>query len=66
MSTIDDAEEQRFLQSVIYRHLEATGSARAQEILLNWQDYQPMVRKIAPKQAEIPAVTKQEQEAAVQ
>ncbi len=60
MKTIVDAEEERFLQSIIYRHLEATHSARAQEILMNWQEYMPMFRTIVPKQVASSATTIQE------
>ncbi|MCI0706229.1 MAG: glutamate synthase large subunit [Ignavibacteriae bacterium] len=50
---VEDQEEQRLLQSMIYRHLEATGSTRAHEILMNWQDYLPMFRKVSPRQHDV-------------
>ena len=46
---LEDAEDERLLLSFISRHLEATGSARAQKILMNWPEYHPMFWKIVPK-----------------
>ena len=44
-----DGEDVRVLQSIIYQYVEATSSERAQKILLNWADYQPMFWKIVPR-----------------
>ncbi len=46
---LQTAEEIRFLQSTVYRHLEATNSTRAQKVLMNWGEYQSMFWKIAPR-----------------
>jgi len=48
---LDDSEDERLLLSFISRHLEATGSARAQKILMNWQEYHSMFWKVVPKMA---------------
>ena len=47
---LDDSEDARLLLSFISRHVEATGSARAQKILMNWTEYQQMFWKVVPKQ----------------
>jgi glutamate synthase domain-containing protein 2/glutamate synthase domain-containing protein 1/glutamate synthase domain-containing protein 3 len=49
LDRLDDAEGTRALQSIIYRYVEATSSERAQKILLNWAEYQPMFWKVVPK-----------------
>ncbi|MGE5313595.1 MAG: glutamate synthase large subunit [Acidobacteriota bacterium] len=41
-------EDEKLLQSLIYRHLDVTGSARAREILAEWKDFRYMFRKIIP------------------
>jgi glutamate synthase (ferredoxin) len=46
---LDDTEAIRALQSIIYRFVEATSSERAQNILLNWAEYQPMFWQVVPK-----------------
>ena len=46
---IDDHDELSFLQSLIYRHLEETGSSRARALLLHWAEYQPKFKKVVPK-----------------
>ncbi len=51
---LDDAEDERMLQAMIYRHVEATNSERAQKVLMNWAEYQSMFWKVVPKQ---PAMT---------
>ncbi len=45
---LEDAEDERLLLSFISRHVEATGSARAQKILMNWTEYQSMFWKVVP------------------
>lgn len=52
---IDDSEDSHFLQLILYRHLEATNSARAQKVLMNWREYQPLFWKVLPKQSASPA-----------
>lgn len=47
---LDDAEDERMLQAMIYRHVEATNSERAQKVLMNWAEYQSMFWKVVPKQ----------------
>jgi glutamate synthase (NADPH/NADH) large chain/glutamate synthase (ferredoxin) len=47
---LEDAEDERLLLSFISRHVEATGSARAQKILMNWTEYQSMFWKVVPVQ----------------
>jgi len=44
-----DGEDVRVLQSIIYQYVESTSSERAQKILLNWTEYQPMFWKVVPK-----------------
>ena len=48
---LEDTEDERLLLSFISRHVEATGSARAQKILMNWTEYQSMFWKIVPLQS---------------
>ena len=45
---LEDSEDERVLQSILYRHVVATNSARGQKILLNWPEYQSMFWKIVP------------------
>ena len=47
---LEDTEDERLLLSFISRHVEATGSARAQKILMNWTEYQSMFWKVVPVQ----------------
>ncbi|MGB2869591.1 MAG: glutamate synthase large subunit [Bacteroidota bacterium] len=60
---LEEGEDVRFLQAVIYRHLEATNSERAQEVLTRWQEYQKRFRKIVPKQMAPPATMGETQRA---
>ena len=39
------------LRSIVQRHFEATGSARAEEILERWDHYLPMFWKVVPHPA---------------
>jgi glutamate synthase domain-containing protein 3 len=48
---LGSAEDTRFLQSLIHRHLEMTNSARAQEILMSWIEYEPLFWKVTPRQS---------------
>ena len=46
---VEDSEDSHFLQMILYRHLEATNSARAQKVLMNWTEYQPLFWRVMPK-----------------
>ncbi len=46
---LDDAEDIKLVQGLIYKHLERTDSARAREILDRWDHYRPLFVKVAPK-----------------
>ncbi|HUI66065.1 MAG TPA: glutamate synthase large subunit, partial [Bacteroidota bacterium] len=48
-SRMEEGEEIRSLQSIIYGYLEATNSSRAQKVLMHWAEYQPMFWKIIPR-----------------
>ncbi len=45
---IEEGEETRLLQSLIHRHMELTGSVRAQEVLMNWGTFGPLFWRITP------------------
>ena len=46
-----DEEDAELLQRLIREHEEKTVSARARTILVQWADYLPLFRKVAPKGA---------------
>jgi glutamate synthase (NADPH/NADH) large chain/glutamate synthase (ferredoxin) len=48
---LEDPEDSQFLKLLLKRHLEATGSLRAQRVLMNWPEYQPSFWKVVPKQS---------------
>ncbi|HTR82713.1 MAG TPA: glutamate synthase large subunit [Bacteroidota bacterium] len=48
ISRLEKQEDIKFLQGIIYRHLELTDSQRAREILNGWQEYSYMFWKVAP------------------
>ncbi len=48
INKVDAADDIHFLQSIIYRHMNLTHSIRAQKIVMNWNDYQPLFWKIVP------------------
>ena len=48
ISRLEQPEDVKFLQALIYRHLELTDSQRAREILNGWQEYSYMFWKITP------------------
>ena len=50
---LEEADDVRMLQSLIYRHVEVTNSERAQKVLMNWGEFQPMFWKVVPKQLTI-------------
>jgi glutamate synthase (NADPH/NADH) large chain/glutamate synthase (ferredoxin) len=45
---VEDGEETRLLQSLIHRHMELTGSVRAQEVLMNWGTFGSLFWRITP------------------
>jgi glutamate synthase (NADPH/NADH) large chain/glutamate synthase (ferredoxin) len=46
-----DAEDVELLRKLIHEHEEKTVSARARTILVHWEDYLPLFRKVVPKGA---------------
>ena len=48
LSRLDNEKDVKYLQAVIYRHLELTDSQRAREILNGWQEYSYMFWKVTP------------------
>jgi len=47
-----DAEDEDVLRRLVREHEEKTTSPRARTILVEWDQYRPLFRKIAPKGAE--------------
>jgi glutamate synthase (ferredoxin) len=47
-----DAEDIELLRKLIHEHEEKTVSARARTILVQWEDYRPLFRKVVPTGAE--------------
>ena len=45
---LHDEQDEKFLQSVIFQHLELTDSARADELLKGWKDFRYNVWKVVP------------------
>ncbi|HEX2748542.1 MAG TPA: glutamate synthase large subunit [Verrucomicrobiales bacterium] len=52
---LTDKEDVKKLQSLIYRHLEATGSPKAKSLLDNWSKYEPMFWRVQPTSTAVPA-----------
>ncbi len=48
ISRLESEEDVKFLQAIVYRHLELTDSQRAREILNGWQEYSYMFWKVTP------------------
>ncbi len=48
ISRLEQTEDIKSLQAIIYRHLELTDSQRAREILNGWQEYSYMFWKVTP------------------
>ena len=46
-----DVEDAELLQRLIHEHEEKTVSPRARTILVQWSDYLPLFKKVAPKGA---------------
>ena len=53
---VETDEDRRFLQSIVYRHLELTNSTPARAILMNWAEYQSMFWKVIPVQSADPVL----------
>ena len=51
---LENAEDIKVVQSLIYKHLEKTDSARAREILDRWDHYRPLFVKVVPKIEPVP------------
>jgi len=62
---LEAEEDIKCLQSLVQRHLKATGSLLAGEVLADWQKFLPMFWKVAPIQAAPVAVPEQPEPAAV-
>src|SRR4030095_9655628 len=48
LTSLYDAEEIEFVKNLIFGHPEYTGSGRATEIILNWDDFVPRIVRIIP------------------
>jgi glutamate synthase (ferredoxin) len=48
ISPLDDAEEIEIVLSMIRKHAQATGSKRAQEILVRWTEMRPLFSRVVP------------------
>ena len=46
--SLEDPEEIELVQDMIFRHAEYTGSARAAEILLAWDEFVPSILRVMP------------------
>jgi glutamate synthase domain-containing protein 3 len=55
IEALGDEIEVRLVRSLIERHLEMTGSARAQAILAQWEHFLPRFVKVAPHPVEVTA-----------
>ncbi len=49
LARVEDPEDQTLLKSMILRHVELTGSRKAEEILSNWDQIVPLFWKVSPK-----------------
>jgi glutamate synthase domain-containing protein 3 len=47
-----DAADVELLRKLVHEHEEKTASARARTILVQWEDYVPLFRKVVPTGAE--------------
>jgi len=56
IARVSDPSDLETLRALIQRHLQATGSGRAKEILSDWEHYLPLFWKVIPLPAE--AITK--------
>jgi glutamate synthase (ferredoxin) len=48
LTSLDDPEEIEFIKNMIFRHAEYTGSSRATEIILNWDDFVSRIVRVIP------------------
>lgn len=56
---ITDDEDRKLVKEWIYKHLEATESEKAREILSDWAKYESLFWKVAPRVAALPATEEQ-------
>jgi glutamate synthase (NADPH) large chain len=48
LTSLDDAEEIEFVKNMIFRHAEYTGSSRATEVILDWDQFAPRIVRVMP------------------
>jgi glutamate synthase (NADPH) large chain len=48
LTQVDDEEEIETLKDMVFRHAEYTGSSRATEVLLNWDEWLPKFARVIP------------------
>jgi glutamate synthase (NADPH/NADH) large chain/glutamate synthase (ferredoxin) len=51
---LDQPEDIKLVQGLIYEHLEKTDSARAKDILDRWDHFRPLFVKVMPKVEPVP------------
>ncbi len=52
LSAIEDEAETEFVRHLIFRHFEYTKSLRAEEILTDWEKFQPKFKRVIPTEYE--------------
>ncbi len=57
---LDDPEDIKMVQGLIYQHLEKTDSARAKDILDRWDHFHPLFVKVQPKVEPVPVPPEEE------
>jgi glutamate synthase (ferredoxin) len=48
LTSLDEASEIELVKDMIFRHAESTGSQRATQVLLSWDEYLPRFRRVIP------------------
>ena len=48
LTSLDEPDEIEFVKNMVFRHAEYTGSMRATEIILNWDDFLPRIVRVIP------------------
>jgi glutamate synthase (NADPH) large chain len=48
LGSLDEASERELVKDMIFRHAEYTGSQRATQVLLSWDEYLPRFRSVIP------------------
>ena len=48
LSSLEDVEEIESLKNMVFRHAEYTGSSRAAEVLLQWDEWLPKFVRVVP------------------